>query len=576
MTKTTMKKVAATLAALSLCSAAIAPAAVSAAKITINGTTDAPVANRTFSAYQVFSVEVKGTAPNVSYVYKVNDGWENFFVNNYGIASTDAEFDAKAAAAILGSGESNSYEIQVLAQKLNAYATDNNISADYTVAAADAKEINVGEDLGYYLVVDTTAGNNDHQVISALMLDTVTADKTITLKADKPTIDKVIVEDAGDVEANNAAIGEVVNYKLTSEIPDLSNYVTYTYKITDTFSEGLTFNDDVKITIEGVDGYLPETAYSVTPTGTAGQYVIELKDIVTYADANGNGVYDAAESFTDADGDGAYDEGEAYIDADGDGTYDASEVVTKKYSTGADITVTYSATVNEKAVIGTAGNPNTVKLTYSSNPNFEYDSETGKWVPSEDTSDTPEDVVETYVTELIINKVDPDQIALDGAEFTLYSDAQCTTAIALEQITIKDGTTRWVVDQDASSTTTAVEADGGQLKIYGLAEGTYYIKETKAPDGYNLLTDVITVEVKCAEPTGEITDGSEVCEWTYEVVNSITGVTKTDNQITVVNNAGSMLPSTGGIGTTIFVVVGLALMAGAGVLFIVKRKVTAK
>ena len=207
------------------------------------------------------------------------------------------------------------------------------------------------------------------------------------------------------------------------------------------------------------------------------------------------------------------------------------------------VVVTYSAKLNENAVIGSAGNPNTVNLTYSNNPNKGGEGETGK---------TPEDknIVFTYKT--VVNKVDQDKKSLAGAAFKLEKKQS-------------DGSYKTVKEFTAGEETT--------FEFKGLDDGDYKLSETTTPAGYNTIApieftisaehDTDSADPKLTELTGNVTKG----EATF-TVDKDAGSLTTD----VVNKKGSTLPSTGGIGTTIFYAAGGALVVLAGVMIAARKR----
>lgn len=203
------------------------------------------------------------------------------------------------------------------------------------------------------------------------------------------------------------------------------------------------------------------------------------------------------------------------------------------------IVVSYSAVVNENAEIGEKGNLNTSKLTYT-----DTNGNSGETTPSE---------TKTYTWQFDLLKQNSKEEPLAGAQFTLYRDSKCTDAISLVEI---DNETYRVAKTGETGVTVITTPESGKLIIQGLDSDTYYLKEIKAPDGYNLLKDPIKVVIS---DTGVVSynDGED------------TGT------VTVVNLTGSELPSTGGIGTTIFYVVGGLLMLGAVVVLVTRKKVHA-
>lgn len=209
---------------------------------------------------------------------------------------------------------------------------------------------------------------------------------------------------------------------------------------------------------------------------------------------------------------------------------------TEKLSEGETIVVTYSATLNSDAEIGNTGNPNEIVLKYG------------------DAQETTKDTVITYTTKLVIDKVDEAGAALAGAGFTLFKkNAEGTYEVVK------------VIAADATTT---------QFVWTGLSEGDYKLSETTTPAGYNTIKD-IEFTITCTEPT-EVTSADDEAAWgsskPTEIILQDDGTFKG----TIVNKTGSLLPETGGIGTTIFYVVGLALMLGAAILLITKKRMTAK
>lgn len=235
------------------------------------------------------------------------------------------------------------------------------------------------------------------------------------------------------------------------------------------------------------------------------------------------------------------------------------------------VTVEYNAVLNSSAVIGLNGQENKVYLTYSNNPNW---TGTGTETP-DDKGKTPEDKVIVFTYELDTTKVDGNDntIKLENAKFIL---SRKTAANADEYAKVTDGKlTGWTTTK--GDATELVSGTDGLFKVAGLDSGTYYLTETQAPSGYNTLTDPIKVELTATTVNNQTWDevaASALTELSVKA-DEVAGTVdekKGIGSITIANNKGSSLPSTGGIGTTMFYVGGGVLVAGAGVILITKKR----
>lgn len=382
----------------------------------------------------------------------------------------------------------------------DVYAEVKDLDADYTTTNDKFENV----DQGYYLIVETnTPLGNDEDTYSLVMLDTAGNEEIeVTTKEDKPELVKKVKEknDSTGVvtdwqDGADYDIGDAVPFQLTGTVEaKYDSYATYYYAFHDTLSKGLTFNNDVKVYVDGTE---ITTGYTVVTEG--------LADGESF-----NVVFDDLK-------------------------------VTPAHA-GSKIVVEYTATLNDDAVIGQPGNPNTAKLEYSNNP---YGDGTGE---------TPEDKVTVFTYKVVANKVDKDGNALAGAGFTLYKyDAEAAEYVAVgEEIT---GVT--------------------EFTFTGLDAGQYKLVETTVPAGYNQADDLeftVKAEYETESNNPKFTklvvvdkDGNEITEFTIDL-------TKGTVSTNIVNLSGVELPSTGGIGTKIFYTIGAILMIGAAVVLITRKR----
>lgn len=526
--------------------------------ITISSNSTTSVNGRTFNAYKVLDAEFAGTTADGKreVAYTVPTELEDFYATRYTLDKTEAGFDQEVVAQIAKEPDMFKFAADVLAAAKTAGITPK------TATGQDKKATINALPFGYYVIEDAS----NALPVSALMLQTA-GNVNVDIKAATPSIDKKIDGAAdtdpsttADITSNNAAIGDTVPYVLTSKVPDMTGYKKYFFVVHDTLSKGLTFNNDVSITIGG-NPLTRDIDYTVTtnvePDGSTS---VKIVFIEFYANYN--------------------------------------------QQAGAEIKIKYTADVNSEAVIGTAGNPNTAHLVYSNNPNVEFNG-TNEPEGEDPHGETPDSITKTFVTGIDLIKIDPDKNHLAGAEFELKGERLNTVLRKTNSYVedpngdywkLKDGTytkddpndvahnqddyeslTVRYKKQLKTETITKSETvqykgtvgDDGVMRFDGLAAGKYIITELKAPHGYNLLANPIEITITCVLPD-EIT---KPCVWK---VTSGAKVSADGNRIelAVVNQTGTELPSTGGIGTTIFYIVGGLLMIAAVVLLVTKKKMS--
>ena len=433
-----------------------------------------PVGEHVYKAYKIFDVVYDETKENYSYTIKGTSEWYNT-VSAYttGLTLTPVADTTSNTYVVTTTGDfSPAAFADALKKALDADSTaftGTPLTTNGTQATATVNE------LGYYFVTST----------SGALCNLTTTNPSVTIR------DKNDVPFKKEVSETNVDVGQTVTFKITGKVPNYTGFTKYTYLITDTMTNGLTFKDDVKVMVGSED---------------------KTNDcIITYDATN------APQTFTVS-----------------------IPVWDKKYEIGANIEVTYTATVNKDAIAIISSNK--AKLTYSNDPT------------TDEVTDSQTEEQKVYTSKIVINKFETgnENKKLPGAKFVLYKEEtiEGNKTIRYYQWDATNKKVEWVNKQvDATEVTTG---EHGEASFEGLADGTYQLVETKAPAGYNQLTG--PQEVKVA---GSTTDTMKL--------------TATAN---VANNTGTVLPSTGGMGTTIFYVLGAVLVVGAGVLLVTKKRMS--
>lgn len=334
-------------------------------------------------------------------------------------------------------------------------------------------------------------------------LDT-TAPNAQVLEKNEATVIVKNVEDTTKKQ-NVAEIGTYVKFTIQITVKDKA---PVNYKLVDEMTDGLTFvkNETYPLTVTVNENTLDAANYKVTETTEPRGFTLTF---------NNNA------------------EGNASI-----------------LKTGDVVTVTYYAQINENAKIADEANVNKAKVEYGTNSHTEYDK------------------TETYVWKMNIVKYTMEQETekkLAGATFQLSRDAAGAQVIKL--VKVNDTTYRLALSTETEGVVdTITTGETGELVINGLADGTYYLTETKAPRGYNLLREPVNVTIGHKDANGKLTETSFVADQTQ---------TDTSGVVKVENNAGAELPSTGGIGTTVFYVLGSAMALGAVILLVTRKRMAA-
>ena len=467
--------------------------------------------DHTYEAYQIFTGDLSGTTlSNIVWGSGVSE------------AGQTALGDAAAKAETL----KTEADAKAFAKAVAPYLTTAAGSAN---TVTDGKYVISGLAAGYYLVKDqdgSLTGDNDSYTEYIIQ---VVGNVTATPKSDVPEVQKKVkdINDSTDTtktdwqDSADYDIGDSIPFQLKATLANnVSSYTTYKVVFHDTLSKGLTYNNDAKVYIGGTE----TNGFTVTAT----------------------------------------------VNADGTTTLTVSCDDVKALGAGNSsvITVEYTVKLNENAVLGSAGNPNEVYLEYSNNPNK---SENG----NNETGETPKDVVIVFTYKTIINKVDSENKPLTGAAFKLEKLIKGKDGAADTWTTVKEFT----VDETTTSFT-----------FSGLDDSQYKLTETKTPAGYNTIDPIYFVIEATHDATADaptlktlnayLTDanGNKQTEMKDgESVNIDLGtvdLTAGSITTTVVNKSGSKLPSTGGIGTTIFYVLGGVLVLAAVVLLVTKKRMS--
>ena len=512
MKKTIQKLMAVLLAAAMLCAMAI-PAfatdgdATAAAASTGTGsiTIENAVTNQTYKIYRILNLEYH--ADTNSYRYTANGAWEGFILRENNNFKLDKE--TGAVTWINTNPENNGTAIQQIANSAGKYAeyTPNNVQEDGSAKATGITLTFSNLPLGWYLVVSDLVDLDKGALCS---IGTTDPNAVIREKNSNSTLDKSILEGNQLLSVNNAGIGDVVNFQLDIVVKDgqPKGYVVH-----DKMSEGLTFNSNsvsvflLRHSDDEASGYL-KTGYTlVTNPGDGCTFEVKFDD----------------------------------------GTLEPNDAVT----------ISYTATVNNKAVIAGSGNTNEAYLQYNNNKT------------------TVKHTTTTYVWGMGVRKfanlgTDKEDTPLAEAEFQLYKMDGETKKYAKFAET-GTNTSIYKLTGWTNNATEAIKVKtpaNGNITFEGLDAGTYYLEETKAPVGYNKLTAPITVVISSHLP--DAADGTA----SYTVTAD--GAETSSYTVRVENKAGTELPSTGGIGTTIFYVVGGGLMVAAIVLLVTKKRMENK
>ena len=490
------------LLALVLCLALAAVLAVPgfAAEEETTYTITAPDNGHTYEVYQIFTGDYfEGVLSNIKW-------------GRNGTGTTGEAVGSDVISALTGATGSDAEKLDVIEQYVNLEGAAFDTVSNGTPLTVPG---------GYYLIKDvdeSQAGGNDAYTLYIVQ---VVDDVTITPKADVPEFNKK-VQDVNDSDGNGLSgwqdsadhdIGDTVNFQLSGTVADnYDAYKAYKFVFHDKQSAGLTFQGVTAVKVNG------------TPIDSGYQVVTEdLGDGCTF-----HVVFENLKNIDSVHADSV-------------------------------ITVEYTSLLNESAVIGSNGNPNTANLEFSNNPNDEQGGETGK---------TPDDTVIVFTYKTVIDKVDGEQQPLDGAEFTLEKFVPAEEG-ADEYNDVKGN---WTPVGAATLT-----EEGTKFTFSGLDDGVYRLTESKTPDGYNTIEPIIFTitaghEVESDSPALTGLNGNKVSGEIEFTPNQGEGSLTAK----VVNQGGIQLPETGGMGTTLFYIAGAVLVIGAAVLLVTRRRVNAQ
>lgn len=456
-----------------------------------------------YKLYRILELESFNTTSG-AYSYKLSEKWNRFISDtNYNAGNYLKE---ENGYVIWINENSDDATVRAFVKEALKYAQEKNIAYDSSIKNETESEKSIAADnlpLGYYLV-DSSAG-------ALCNLTTTASNATINEKNGTPTVAKKVKEDSTGIfdSSNTADIGQTVEFQTTiTAQAGVQNYVLH-----DKMSNGLTFDaNSVSVNLKKND---PEQTTTITDYVLKTSELSETDPICTFH-------------------------------------IEFTKLFCDSLSAGDQIIVSYSATLNENAIVGNAGNKNETWLKYGNGTDTTHSTTTTK---------TFEIPVFKYA------KKDNVETGLAGAKFTLSKNTNGSFPINLIKVSDATGTLgltyRVAKEGETSVATEITTPSNGEFVIQGLAADTYYLTEIEAPKGYNKLAAPIKVEINDKDGTLKI-DGQD----------KIDGVSIT--QVNVENKTGTLLPSTGGMGTTIIYMAGAILVIASGIVLVSKKRSKAK
>ena len=494
----------------------------SAAEIIVD---DEDVTGAEYGAYKLLNAADLGDG---KFSYTVNEDYRAALKAIVGADATDEDIIAYIAEQ---TGDATQDFADAIFEQIKT------MDPDYTTTTNKFENV----DQGYYLIVETKVGsapNFDKDTVSLVMLDTAGQEQiTVNTKEELPQSDKK-VKDANDTEgtvsdwqdAADHDIGDEVPFQITFTLPsDFAEYEKYYVGIHDIQAEGLTYNNDLAVTVNGEAGKSLTNAFTYAAVSNCAKgctFHIHCDDIIAAATAAGI-------------------------------TLNASDK----------IVFNYTSTLNENAEFGATGNPNKMTIEFSNNP---Y---------GDGTSETPWDRVIVFTYKVNADKYKEkveEGFELKGAGFTLYKEVPqnyegAQTGAEIKK-TFADNVKAEALDDEkyyVLACQVKTDAAGDTFGFEGVDDGTYVLTETTIPEGYNAwdaVEFVITAQhdIKADDPQLISLSGGDLASGEFKD----TGIIDTD----IINNSGIELPSTGGIGTTIFYIAGGLLAVAAVVLLVTKKR----
>lgn len=517
------------------------------AKIRILPNGNQSLVSKQFAVYKLFQAQISNTSINYFYNEEYKDVIEDVVSNRLNKDSI-SEYEV---IDYIQSLEDHSSSLRELIEEIRDQLVSQGYSSDTFTVTNTLEDGSIeiqGLQPGYYMIDEITSVQDTHSAASLILLDTADDSCDIQIKSDYPSIIKKIEEDDLNIGWNDIGdyeIGQSIPYKYETYIPDIKAYNTYKMIFHDIMDEALTFDSDsVQIQISDSEKTytVPSNQYSIVENTDNESFIVQISDIKSIIDQQFSNGY------------------------------------------GQKVLFTYNAYLNEKAKdrSGRAGFENKVALEFSNNPDTDGTNDTGM---------TPWDSVVCFTYQINAVKTNEENQSLQGAKFRLYRDENGTQEIKLKKVE----NVYVVMNEDYLSNAESDEMisdENGLFNISGLDQGTYYLKETQAPDGYRKIQDSIKIVIKPEFTTDRnsyyenqgasdqvletLSANCEIKQFLNGLLNSGSKALQTDVQtgsiqLKIVNQTGSKLPVTGSSMTLILLAGGSLLMI-AGLYNLRKQK----